>query len=109
MLMPIAEKIRKLTGDPNFLLYYDYAEAKEMERIGREEYATQRGMESGLRQGREIGIEIGHASGLVEGRLELISNMLSSGMSKEEISKCTKLSLAEIDEISNNTKIYTKV
>ena len=112
ILMPIAEKIEKLTGDPNFLLYYDYEEAKELAAQGREKYAKELGHASGLAEGHASGLAEGLASGkaegLVEGRLELISNMLSSGMSKEEISKCTKVSLDEIDVISNKTKIYAK-
>ena len=96
-LMPISEKIEKLTGDPNFLLYYDYEEAKELAAQGRERYA------------KEQGHNEGHAEGRVEERTELINTMLSTGMSKEDVSKCTHIPLDEISEMEVNAKAFAKI
>ncbi len=61
----------------------------------------------GLAEGRAEGLEIGRTEGRAEGRAEgikqdrkeIISNMLKNGISKDQISSMTGISLEEIEEL----------
>ena len=55
-----------------------------------------------LDQGRREGLEEGRREGREEGHKDIIVNMYNSGMSKEEISKITKI---EVEKIENMLKI----
>ncbi len=47
----------------------------------------------GLEEGRELGI--------TEGQASIVKNMLDNGISKEQISKMTKISLTDIEKYIN--------
>lgn len=80
-------ELEQISGNEEIRLL---AELKEKTRRDQEavlEYATQKGVNKGREEGRE------------NGQKELISNMLNSGMSIEEISNVTKLSEEKIKEL----------
>lgn len=118
--MPICKKIEKLTSNQNFVIYHNWEEEQEILRRGRERYAEEQGLERGLKQGIEQGLiqgiekgieqglEQGIEQGIEQGQTSLINTMLSTGMSKGDISKHTRIPLEQISKMVSNTKICTK-
>ena len=57
------------------------------------------GLAKGKAEGEAIGLAKGKAEGKVEGKIEVVKNMLKLNLSNEIISKSTGLSIKEIEEI----------
>lgn len=57
------------------------------------------GEESGIQKGLQQGLQEGKQQGIQQGILKVISSMRSNGMSIEEISRVTNISIDEIMEI----------
>ena len=70
--------------------------------------AEQRGKKEGYSAGVSDGIQQGISQGLQQGeykaKIETAKNLLTMGLSIENICKATGLSIEEINLISNNTK-----
>lgn len=64
-----------------------------------EELAYEDGFEDGFEDGEESGIQKGLQQGLQQGILKVISSMRNNGLSIEEISRVTNISIDEIMEI----------
>lgn len=97
------EEIRRINCDPEFQLYMTHEEdqrkifnsrMKESEQIGLE-----RGMKKGIKQGIKQGIEQGIEQGRKQEKIETALNMKENGIDNITISKCTKLSLEEIERL----------
>jgi predicted transposase/invertase (TIGR01784 family) len=68
-------------------------------------YWESKGMiETAKEEGRMEGEKIGIEKGRVEERLDIIKNAIKLGMSNEQISLLTGLSVEEIQEIRNSLK-----
>ncbi len=77
-----------------FCMTDDLREAYDHDLAWKEECKRQ-----GLQEGREEGREEGRKEGRAEGQAELIRNMFKNGMSSEEISKMTNISIEKIEDI----------
>ncbi len=78
-------------------------EAEENQRrdqLTREEFAWERGEQSGRKKGRQEGIEEGRKEGVEQGLATVVLRMLQNGLSPEEIKQNTGLSLAKIRELA---------
>ncbi len=86
-LMSAFAKINTLTKGEDGAYYYDYDADREEDLF----YAREEAREEGHREG--------HKEGRKEGMQLLIQNMLESGMNNQEISKITKMSIKEIQNL----------
>lgn len=55
----------------------------------------------GLQQ-KKIGIKEGIKEGVLEGKRDIVKTMFTSGMSPEEIAKCTKIEISEVNKMLQN-------
>jgi predicted transposase YdaD len=78
--------------------------AKEEGRMEGEKIGIEKGEKIGIEKGRVEGEKIGIEKGRVEERLDVIKNAIKIGMSNEQISLLTGLSVEEIQEIRNSLK-----
>ena len=83
------KEINKLNSDPEFIQWMSAEE--ENQKV----YKTDIGI------ARNEGIIEGHASGLEEGKLAIISKLLSKGQTKEQISEMLDMDLKELEKIVN--------
>ena len=60
------------------------------------------GKAEGVKLGKAEGVKLGEAKGVKLGEAKLVKTMLSNGVSIENISKMTKLSIAKINELLKN-------
>ena len=60
------------------------------------EQLIKEGMEKGIEKGIEKGMEKGMEKGIIEGRKKTARNLLTLGLSVEQISKATELPIKEI-------------
>ena len=66
------------------------------------EIGMKEGMEKGLAEGMEKGMEKGRAEGKHEANTETAQRLLAMGLSAEQVSKATQLSLEIIKNLSNS-------
>ena len=74
----------------------------ELKEIARLKNAEDKGIQEGIREGIEQGIEQGIQEGVLKNQKEIVLNMYKEKIELDIISKVTKLTLKEIDEIINN-------
>ena len=60
------------------------------------------GMEKGMKEGMEKGMAKGMEKGMNQKALEIAENMLSMGLSAEQVANATQLSLDIIKNLSNS-------
>ena len=63
--------------------------------------SNRRSMEEGREEGRKEGREEGRKEGLKEGRADVARNLLSIGMTLEDIAKVTGLEIQDIEQLNN--------
>lgn len=63
--------------------------------------SNRRSMEEGREEGRKEGIEKGRKEGVKEGRADVARNLLSIGMTLEDIAKVTGLEIHDIEQLNN--------
>ena len=63
--------------------------------------SNRRSMEEGREEGRKEGREEGRKEGLKEGRTDVARNLLSIGMTLEDIAKVTGLEIQDIEQLNN--------
>ena len=63
--------------------------------------SNRRSMEEGREEGRKDGREEGRKEGLKEGRADVARNLLSIGMTLEDIAKVTGLEIHDIEQLNN--------
>lgn len=63
--------------------------------------SNRRSMEEGREEGRKEGREEGLKEGLKEGRADVARNLLSIGMTLEDIAKVTGLEIQDIEQLNN--------
>ena len=63
--------------------------------------SNRRSMEEGREEGRKDGREEGRKEGLKEGRADVARNLLSIGMTLEDIAKVTGLEIQDIEQLNN--------
>lgn len=111
MMENVKEKIITLSEEDAMILCYDEEEHKE--KVRRAVTATEKaearkigfaeghaeGHAEGRAEGRAEGIKKGHKEGLEEGKQIIIKKLIDNGMSKEEISNVTGVSLENIKDI----------
>jgi predicted transposase/invertase (TIGR01784 family) len=82
---------------------HDYiSDVNSAERKGIEEgiaIGKEEGIEEGIAIGEERGIAIGKEEGITEGKRETALNLLSMGLTVEQISQATNLSIKEIESL----------
>ena len=81
--MAAVRRVSELSTDPNFVGYYDLEEAHKQD----------------LEDMRETGYDEGIVEGEKKKQLEIAKSMLQENISKEVISKCTGLTIEEINVI----------
>jgi predicted transposase/invertase (TIGR01784 family) len=60
------------------------------------------GQEDGFKLGQEDGFKLGQEDGVEKGKLSIINQMISSGLSIEEIAKFTGIPLKKLQELINS-------
>ena len=103
--MAAIRRVEDLSTDPNFVGYYDIEEAREAEMEEVKEYARTVGIEEGRKEGLKEGLKEGRKEGLKEGReegikescLKIAKSMKENGIDISIISKCTGLSINDIE------------
>lgn len=63
--------------------------------------SNRRSMEEGREEGRKEGREEGRKEGVKEGRADVARNLLSIGMTLEDIAKVTGLEIQDIEQLNN--------
>ena len=63
--------------------------------------AREEGMQQGIQQGKLLGLAEGEAKGKLEGKLETAKNLLTMGLSIENIIKATGLTTQEVKQLTN--------
>ena len=63
--------------------------------------SNRRSMEEGREEGRKEGREEGRKEGVKEGRTDVARNLLSIGMTLEDIAKVTGLEIQDIEQLNN--------
>ena len=96
------KEVNNVNEDPEFREYISYEE--DMRKIQNTllEEAENKGIEKGIEQGIKQGIEQGRTEGINSSKIEITKNMLTKGISKEDISEITGLSLNTINQIKND-------
>ncbi len=85
--------------DAEYSKYYDN---ELREAYDHEQSAALAAQEKGIQLGKEEGIQLGITKGRSEERTDIIQNMLVQKFSPKIISKCTKLSIEEVEKIIEN-------
>ena len=96
----VMEKLSRIIIDKD-VPTYDYgaylkALHKEVARDARKE-GRKEGIREGIREGRQEGIREGRQEGIQEGQNNIIVKLISSGMSKEEISQRLNIPINKIN------------
>jgi predicted transposase YdaD len=103
-------ELKVMSADEDFKIQYDAYLGAENDRISRETNAEARGKAQGLAaglaegeakrlvKGKKEGIAIGEAKGLALVK-DTARSLLAEGMSPEVVSRCTKLSMAEVTSL----------
>ena len=84
--------LEDVCADEELQRFIQYKEKQEHDWASYREQSLKEGHEEGLKEGLEKGIE--------RGQKEIITNMLNSGMSLEQISNITKLSIDKLKQLS---------
>lgn len=85
--MACLRTVEDLTTDPDLIGYYDYEEAKKQD----------------IRDAKELGIEQGLEQGIKKANVEMAKSLLKMKVNTlEQISKVTKLTIDELEEIKNS-------
>ena len=87
------EKVEDLISDPNFAGAYDIEERRQEEL---EDF-----YDTGYRKGKEAGIAHGMEIAAKKSKIEIAKTMLKEKLDIQTISKCTGLSIKEIDKLTN--------
>lgn len=90
------EEIVKVNSNPEFQAFMTYEEDQEKILNSRIKEGMKKGIEQGIEQGIEKGIEQGIEQGRKEERLLIAKKFKQLGISVEDISKATSLSVSEI-------------
>ena len=88
-------EVKKMSQDDEMVYLYTKLSREELERNTYIEEAKEFGMEEGLKEGLKTGIE----KGKIEKQKEIVKELLKINMPIEQISKVTKLSIAEIESL----------
>ena len=88
--------LEDICTDEELQRFIQYKEKQEHDWASYREQSLKEGHEEGLKEGLEKGIE----KGIEKGQKEIITNMLNSGMSLEQISNITKLSIDKLKQLS---------
>ena len=83
-------ELERISSDEKIVVLYDAEKRERMIRNSMIETAKEQGIEQGIEQGK------------LETEKKIVNNMLSSNIDIETISKCTNLSIEEIEKLKNN-------
>ena len=81
------------------LTEYDYDTDIAVQRQEAYEDGVEKGIAQGLQQGISQGIQQGISQGSQQKAIETAKNMLKEGLSVEQISRCTNLTMEIIDKL----------
>ncbi|MCQ4635708.1 Rpn family recombination-promoting nuclease/putative transposase [Anaerovorax odorimutans] len=95
-ILKMQEKIEKIRSSEEIGVKYMNAYEERMLEL---QEAREEGLQEGLQEGREHGLQEGRRAGREEERKTMAAELKKLGMSPEEISKVTKLSLEEIEAL----------
>lgn len=95
-------KVIEMSKNKFILSEYEKEQLDELKEIARLKNAEDKGIQEGIREGIEQGIEQGIQEGVLKNQKEIVLNMYKEKIELDIISKVTKLTLKEIDEIINN-------
>jgi predicted transposase/invertase (TIGR01784 family) len=95
------EELKIMSMDDEFRAEYDAHIKAQNDRRSREANAKEEGREEGIAIGEERGIAIGEERGELKKAKETAGNLLSMGLSVEQIAKATGLSIEEIRRMSS--------
>lgn len=105
LVMEYSKKVTDLNENPQFRKIMSAEEDYEKLQRTYLDNAKEIGYLSGVKEGHASGIKEGHTSGVKDGqqieRKNIINSMLKNGMPIKEISKCTDLSIEEINSLIN--------
>ncbi len=97
----------KTAEDKEFMAYLEAREKYRRDVVAEKAYARDEGLAEGLAKGKAEGIAEGKAEGLVEGeakgKTEIVNSMLSEGLDIKTISRFTKITEAEVQQIIDNS------
>jgi len=91
------EAADKRTMDRNKLKLYDNMIRDEIQIKAEKDFAVRKAMQEGIEKGIKRGIEQGIQKGSHDANLSSARNLLSAGVDIETISRCTGLSIEEIN------------
>ena len=92
-------------SEDTFILHeWEKEKMDELKELAIRKDALDEGRDLGYEEGISIGIEQGISTGLSQGKVEIAKNMLAENIPLETISKCTGLTLDEINTLKNNEK-----
>lgn len=105
------EEVEEILSDAVIREINEFKQTAIWEENSAKYYAREQGLKEGRREGKKIGIEEGRKKGREVGReegrqegarqkqLEIAKEMLKNGISIEQISKITKLTIQEIEKL----------
>ena len=99
ILMEASKKIEDLNLSDLYSDLYDVEKDRQMAEKAMEEYIREEATKQGIKQGIEQGIEQGIKQGINSRNIEIAKNMIDSKIELNIISKCTGLSIEEIENL----------
>ena len=97
----IMDWTRPLTVDEQYQVLADAAEKNRRDRVARDDYVFDQGLEKGREEGMQKGREQGLEKGLEKGIEQVALKMLEENMDRDLICKATGLSVDEIQKLEN--------
>ena len=96
------DELNRFSWDDEELLIYDQAEKYAGAYRASMDQKYDEGKEAGRREGEEIGIKKGEEIGIKREKQDLARKMLSKGMSLEEVSEITGLSVTDLQSLNSS-------
>lgn len=87
--------VEDLATNPDFIGYYDIEEKRKIDLEDAIETGLEQGLEKGIKQGIEQGIE----QGAKQRNIEIAKNLISMGLSSNQIFEATGLSYEQIEQL----------
>ena len=101
MVESFMKTIEEVNQDPEFREYMSAEEdARKIMNSLKKEYKEE-GLKEGLKEGLEQGIEQGIEQGMKYEKIEIAKSMLKENINIEVISKCTELTIDELNDLKN--------